>query len=321
LKYGFRVPTQLTDPQSIATLVQRAEDMDFHFAGVSDHLVVPRNIGSRYPYSESGDSWPGSLSGVSLDRPASYLDPLTLLSFLAARTSEIRLLTSVLVLPYRSPVLTAKVLASIDVLSHGRLIVGCGLGWMREEFQALGSPPFEERGDVTDEYIRAFKELWTSRDPEFEGRYCQFSDVTFEPKPVQKPHPPIWTGGEGRAALRRAARLADGWHPINSNPRHPLRTLQDLSASINEMRGYAEEEGREASVIEIALSASWSEDSAFGPDRSILVGSAEMVAADIHALEEFGVGYLMVGFGADTVEATLGLMERFTSEVTPLAAG
>lgn len=317
MKYGFRVPTQLTNPESISTLVQQAERLGFHFAGVSDHLVVPRNIESRYPYSDSGDFWPGSLARVSLDRPASYLDPLTVLSYLAASTSKIRLLTSVLVVPYRSPVLTAKILASIDVLSHGRLIVGCGLGWMREEFEVLGTPPFAERGKVTDEYIRVFKELWASPDPQFEGQYCQFSNVTFEPKPVQKPHPPIWTGGEGKAALRRVARLSDGWHPISSNPKYPLKTFKDLSAKIDEMGKYIEEEGRDPSSIEIALSASWNEGMSSEPAQHILVGSSKKIADDIGLLNELGVKYLMVGFGADTLEATLELMDEFISKVAP----
>jgi alkanesulfonate monooxygenase SsuD/methylene tetrahydromethanopterin reductase-like flavin-dependent oxidoreductase (luciferase family) len=109
-----------------------------------------------------------------------------------------------MVLPHRPPVLTAKMLATIDVLSNERLIVGCGVGWMREEFEAIGAPPYEARGTVGDEYIQVFKELWTNDDPVFEGDHCRFSDLTFAPKPVQKPHPPIWTGGESPAALRRA---------------------------------------------------------------------------------------------------------------------
>ena len=99
-------------------------------------------------------------------------------------------------------------LATIDVLSHGRLIVGCGVGWMREEFEAIGTPPYDKRGAVSDEYLGVFKELWTSDNPAFEGTYCRFANVMFAPKPVQKPHPPLWIGGESPAALRRAGRLA-----------------------------------------------------------------------------------------------------------------
>ena len=114
---------------------------------------------------------------------------LTVHAFLAASTTSLRLLTSVMVVPHRPPVLTAKVLATIDILSGGRLIVGCGAGWLREEFEAIQAPDFDRRGAVTAEYIRAFKELWTSESPTFDGEFCSFTNLYFEPKPVQKPHP------------------------------------------------------------------------------------------------------------------------------------
>jgi alkanesulfonate monooxygenase SsuD/methylene tetrahydromethanopterin reductase-like flavin-dependent oxidoreductase (luciferase family) len=142
-----------------------------------------------------------------------------------------------MVVPHRPPVLTAKILATIDVLSKGRLIVGCGVGWMREEFEAIGAPPYDKRGAVSDEYIRAFKELWTSDNPTFSGKYCSFANVAFAPKPLQKPHPPIWVGGESPVALRRAGRLADAWYPIGSNPssrwghRHGSPTSRPVSSS------------------------------------------------------------------------------------------
>ena len=109
-----------------------------------------------------------------------------------------------LIVPHRNPIIAAKSLATLDYLSGGRLIIGVGVGWMREEFEAVGCESFDERGAVTDEYIRAFKELWTSDNPTFEGKYVSFSDINFLPKPVQKPHPPLWVGGESRPAIRRA---------------------------------------------------------------------------------------------------------------------
>jgi probable F420-dependent oxidoreductase len=168
-----------------------------------------------------------------------------LLSFIAARTQKARLLTSVMVLPHRGPVLTAKMLASINVLSGGRLIVGCGVGWMQEEFEAIGAPPFDERGDVADEYIRVFRELWTSDNPTFDGRYASFSDIKLGPRPVQKPHSPIWIGGESPRALRRAARLGDGWYPIGTNSTYPVDTPERVSYALARLRHYAEEAGRD----------------------------------------------------------------------------
>ena len=152
------------------------------------------------------------------------------MSFLAGITSSAKLLTAILVLPNRPPILAAKMLATIDVLSKGRLIVGCGVGWMREEFEALGSPPFEKRGAVANEYIRVFRELWTQDNPTFEGTYCRLANVEFAPKPVQKPHPPIWTGGESAPALRRAGRLADGWFPFTQDVHVPLGNPKQFAA-------------------------------------------------------------------------------------------
>ena len=163
MEFGFGLPSRgpLAAAGNLKTLAQRGEDLGFSMASVSDHIVRPTEINSRYPYSESGTFGGGS---------GEYLEQLTMLAFLAGHTTNLRLLTSVMVVPYRSAVLTAKVLASIDVLSNGRLTLGCGAGWMREEFEALGSPPFDHRGTVTDEYIQAFKELWTSDSPAYNGQ-------------------------------------------------------------------------------------------------------------------------------------------------------
>src|SRR5712691_4680768 len=117
--------------------------------------------------------------------------------------------------------------------------VGIGVGWMREEFAALGLPPFAERGAVTDEYIRAFKELWSSDNPTFEGKYCRFSDISFLPKPIQKPHLPIWVGGESRRAIRRTAQLGNGWYPIDSNPQFPMAEPAQLTAGLQRLAAYA----------------------------------------------------------------------------------
>ena len=143
-----------------------------------------------------------------------YLEPIPLAAWLLAATRRVRVAISVLVVPYRNPVVTAKQLATIDALSGGRLIVGAGVGWWREEFEALAAPPFGERGAVTDEYIRLMKTLWTEDSPRFEGKYYRVGDVTMLPHPVQKPHPPIWIGGHTEPALRRTALLGDAWHPI-----------------------------------------------------------------------------------------------------------
>ena len=318
MEYGFGVPTSgpLSAPDSLATLARRGEDLGFGFIAVSDHIVLPRNIASRYPYSESGE-YSGALPGECLEQ-------LTTLTFLAAKTSRARLLTSVMVLPHRSPVVTAKMLATIDVLSGGRLDVGCGVGWMREEFEAIGAPPHSERGAVGDEYIRAFKELWTSDHPSFDGKYCRFSGISFLPKPVQKPHPPIWVGGESPAALRRAARLGDVWYPIGNNPCHRVGSARQLADYLSRLRQYAEEAGRDPAEIGVAYNAGWYDDrqAQRGPDgtRRPLTGVPDQVAGDIRELEELGVRYLSVNVRGQILEESVERMERFVSEVRPLVS-
>lgn len=314
MEYGFNVPTggPLATPESIAALARRGEELGFALIGVSDHIVMPKTIRSLYPYNESGE----------MGGSGEFLDQLSLMSFLAAHTSTARLLTSVMVLPHRSPVLAAKMLASIDVLSQGRLVVGAGVGWMKEEFEAIGAPPYEERGAVGEEYIRAFKELWTSDDPSFEGRYVRFSDLTFSPKPIQKPHPPIWIGGESPPALRRVARLGDAWYPIGTNPRYPVGTPEQLLESLARIRRYAKDVGRDPSEIDVAYSAAWFDDPAANMrptgEQPYFTGPPEQVAADIRAFEQMGVRHLMVGFQRPTLPETTERMERFMAEVAPL---
>ena len=317
MKFGFEAPIRGPGarPDELAKLVRQGESLGFDIVGAGDHIVIPHGVDSRYPYTSDGKYGSGG--------PGDCLEQLTVLSFIAGHTSTMGLLTSVMVLPYRSPVQTAKVLTTIDVLSRGRLIVGCGVGWMREEFQPLGAPAFEWRGAVGDEYIRAFKELWTSDSPEFDGEYVSFSDVSFQPKPVQKPHPPIWIGGESGPALRRAARLGDGWYPIGGNPTHPLGTQDQLSDCLSRLRRYAEEAGRDPSTLEVAYSVGWYDDrrASFlpGGDRRILTGEPAQIADDISRLEEVGVGYLMLGFGGPDLDGNLERMERFATRVKPLS--
>ena len=178
------------------------------------------------------------------------------MAFVAGKTSRLRLVTSVTVVPHRPAVLLAKMLATIDVLSKGRFTFGIGAGWMKEEFEALGLPPFAERGAVTDEYLLACRELWTRDEPRFSGKYVNFANILFAPKPVQKPHPPIWVGGESGPALRRTARLGDAWYPIGTNPQHRLDSMKRFAAGVERLRRLTREAGRDPAQVALAYRVS-----------------------------------------------------------------
>ncbi len=246
MRYGFYLPTRgpTATPDALCTLVQRAEALGFDSVVIADHIVFPVEIHSSYPYTVGG-VFPGGGTGE-------YFEQLTLLTYLAGVTEQIRLVPSVMIVPHRPALLTAKILATLDVLSQGRLILGVGVGWMEEEFQALGAPPFAQRGAVTDEYIKAFKELWTSDNPTFEGEFCQFSNVKFLPKPVQQPHPPIWVGGHSRPAIRRAARLGNGWHPVGGIPAAPLEP-EEMAEKVALLHRYAQGAGRDPAELDVSM--------------------------------------------------------------------
>jgi probable F420-dependent oxidoreductase len=314
---GFTIPTRgpLATPQGVEAFARRAAELGYAHLAVPDHVIVPRSIDSRYPYSASGE-FPGALSGACFDQ-------FTLLAFVAAINSQARLLTSVTVIPHRGAVHTAKTVSTIDVLSQGRMILGVGAGWMKEEFEALGAPPFEARGQVTDEYLQAFKLLWTEDDPRFEGEHVRFANISFLPKPVQKPHPPIWVGGESPAALRRTVRYGDTWFPIGNNPRHALDTVARFAQGCDGLRVVAEKHNRDPQSIGLAFFANWFDENktleARNGERHILTGSAEQVAEDIRGLADLGVRDLTLNFQRDTLARSLDSMQHFAEVIRPLA--
>ena len=224
MQFGFNLPLSgpMASPAMLARLAAEGEAIGYDYAAISDHIVEPIDIHARYPYTESGE-FPASSRGERHEQ-------LTVIAYLAAKTSRLKFLTSVMVVPHRPAVLTAKILATIDVMSGGRLIVGVGAGWLAEEFAAIGAPPFAVRGAATDEYLMAFRELWTKDKPRFDGRFVKFSDILFAPKPVQKPCPALWIGGESGPAMRRAARIGDG-SPILSIGSTPWRATGRRSSA------------------------------------------------------------------------------------------
>ncbi|MEE9145878.1 MAG: LLM class F420-dependent oxidoreductase [Candidatus Tectomicrobia bacterium] len=315
MQYGFTLPGRgpYATPENLGRLVTHGEALGYDSVHTGDHILIPKHIASPYPYSDTG-AFPGSASGE-------YLEQLTVLAFLAGQTHRIRLSTSVIIVPHRNPLVAAKTLATLDVLSQGRLIIGVGVGWMREEFEALGIPSFDERGAVTDEYLQVFKELWSSDNPTFEGKYCRFSDIDFLPKPVQKPHPPIWVGGESRRAMRRTARFGNGWYPIGSNPQFPMGAPELLKAGLERLASLCQAEGRDPAEIDIVYRSHALE---LGPHaatgaRGPFVGNAEQIAGDIRQYEALGVTHLIVDFvrSSRSLDDALRQLEAFATQVWP----
>tara|TARA_B100001179_G_scaffold225067_1_gene204519 strand:- start:50 stop:961 length:912 start_codon:yes stop_codon:yes gene_type:complete len=299
----------MASPANLRTLAQRAESLGFDSAWVSDHIILPRSVDSFYPYAANG---------VATFRPdEDYYEPLAALNFLAGCTQKIRLGTHVLILPYRNPVLTAKMISTLDVLSEGRFILGAGVGWMEEEFKALGLDTFARRGAVTDEYIQLFKELWTKDNPEFQGEHYQLSESGFQPKPVQKPHPPIWIGGHTNPAIRRAAKYGDGWMPIGLRPPAILEP-EELAEKITRLRRLTMEAGRPEDAVSLCFSTGVTFDDSPGATRRMMSGRAEQIAADLRQYQDLGIRNFILGFPGDSVAAVDEAMEQFSKQVMPL---
>ncbi len=272
----------LADPGTLADVARLAEGLGYHSVFVADHVILPRSLRSKYPYSRDG--------GFPYDPDRNWLDPMVALGYLAGRTTTIRLGTSITVVPMRHPVITAKQIATADHLSGGRVIFGAGVGWMAEEFALLGAS-FHDRGRRMDEYLRLMKALWTEENPTFAGPYAQVSNCAVTPKPVQKPHVPLWVGGESPAALRRAARLGDGWHSAGTS-------LGDLPGKLGLLREALDAAERARKEFVVSVSAT---------DR---------VTLDlVRQFASYGVDHLMVpvfSFDADRVRQRL---ERIATEV------
>ena len=316
MQIGFNAPTSgvLIEPDSLTRIVTEGEALGFDYVTISDHIMVPRHLDSKYPYTNTGEFPAGT--------QAAWLEQLATTAYVAALTTKLRFVLSVMVVPHRPAVLTAKLLSTIDFLSKGRLTLGIGVGWCREEFEAIGAAPFDDRGHVTDEWMAACKELWTAEFPKFSGKYVKFDDVVFTPKPVQNPIP-IWVGGESGPALRRTVKYAHGWYPVGTNPQFPMNTVSRFKTGLARMHGFAEKAGRNPKEIAIALRVLTGPGTR--PRRSI-EGEAEMCTGgdadwvnDIQELAQLGVSAVDVrlfGYGADqSLDGTIGNMHRFRDGV------
>ena len=316
MQIGFNVPTSgpLIDPDSVTRIITEGEALGFDYVTISDHIMVPRNLDSKYPYTGTGEFPAGPT--------AAWLEQLATTAYIAALTKKLRFVLSVMVVPHRPAVLTAKLLSTIDYLSKGRLTLGIGVGWCREEFEAIGAAPFDDRGHVTDEWMAACQELWTADTPQFDGKYVKFDDVVFTPKPAQDPIP-IWVGGESAPALRRTARYAHGWYPVGTNPKHPMNTVGMFRKGLERFRGFCERADRDPVEVSVALrvlsAPGVRERGSIDGEDEMFTGSDAHWVGDIKALEELGVSAVDVrlyGYGADrTIDGTIENMRRFRDGV------
>ncbi|OGO46152.1 MAG: hypothetical protein A2W34_06505 [Chloroflexi bacterium RBG_16_64_32] len=251
---------------------------------MSDHIITPRRLDSPYP----GGRYP-----VQPEWP--FLEPVSTLLFAAAVTRRVRLGTSVLVITQRQPVVLAKELATLDVLSGGRLIFGAGAGWMKEEFQAL-NVPIADHGPRMAEYLEVIRRCWTEDDPSFDGRFYKLGDVGFYPKPVQKPHPPIWIGGWADGALRRVARYGDAWHAMG-----PPEALAERYAKVKQ---FAREYGRDPDSIALTVRGD-----------AIGWGDPALAVEQMRAYKDIGASLVVLVFVGPSADAIGELMAAFMRDV------
>lgn len=315
MQFGLSAPFRgpLANPEDIRAIAQAAERLGFGFLTVSDHILCPRSIDAKYPYSDTGE-FPWTQGGGG-----DCMEQFALMAWLCAATTELRILSSVAVLPHRNPLFMAKSIATMDVLSGGRVAIGCGTGWMREEFETLGVE-FERRGQVTTEYIEAMKALWTQDNPSYDGEFVKFRDIIFDPKPVQKPHPPLWIGGESGPAMRRVAAVGDVWYPFASNPKFRLAWPDAYRERAQRVQQAIAEAGRDPASVKLAYNSPYHSETAAELDgrRIAMTGTPEQRAADARAFAEAGTEFMVVNLTANNRTEMLDRMERFAADVMPL---
>ena len=286
VKFGVSLPNYgvQAGKKQILEIAKAADKLGYFSVWAADRLIVPEP--PNQPWSKIN--------------PAVY-EPIVTLSYLASVTENVRLGTSVIVLPFRNPLVLAKQIVTLDILSDGRLILGVGVGWMKEEFQAAGVY-MKERGARTDESIQLFRRLWEEPKPSFKGRFIKFPQIHFDPKPLQS-RIPIWIGGNSKSALRRAAKFGDGWLPVGQ------LSLQEIDEKIKFLRKKAMEYGR--SVSEIEISSPY-----FHPYKEYAKPS-RFIKEDLEKYVELGVTHFIPNFICHSTEQFIDQMKNFASEIIP----
>ncbi|HKQ08107.1 MAG TPA: LLM class F420-dependent oxidoreductase [Blastocatellia bacterium] len=300
MKIGMSLPQlgQQASAESLIAVARRAEELGYDSLWVLERLLWPLNPQEPYPAAPDG-KLPEAYQTV--------LDPIETLTFVAAHTSTIELGTSVLVLGYHTPIQLARRLATLDLLSKGRALVGFGVGWSRDEFQAAGTP-FERRGARADEFLEALLALWTKDPVAFDGNYYHIPESKVGPKPVQKPHPPIYIAGFGPYTFERAVKYGQGWNPSG------MPSFEWLEGMIKQFHETAERAGREPMEVVFRAFTMVFEQSV--PERHPMMGTLAEIKEDIQRLRDIGVTHLIhsptaIGFDPSaTTDDALALIER-----------
>lgn len=313
IRFGFSGQGRgaLADREGLGTLARRADALGYDSIFVSDRMLIPVASTSGYPYSPTG-AFP-----LGPDEP--WLEALTAVTWLATITQRIHVGTSVLIVPYRNPVFTARALATADYLSGGRVILGAGIGWWREEFEAVGVP-FAERAARTVESLRIMKEIWTKPRVAFEGRFWRIAEAGgVRPQPAQRPHIPIWIGGHSEAALRRVVAIGDGWHPLGLRPPVALHP-PEMAAAVRHLKDLAAAAKRDPRGITITFKGPVKFDPAAPKNRAPLTGSPAQIVEDLSAYVLAGVEHFVLDFSVPTVPEMVDVLERFAADVRPKVA-
>jgi probable F420-dependent oxidoreductase len=303
MEFGCHLPVfgPAATRAGLLTFAREMERLGYDSLWASDHIVIPHTIRSRYPYSDTGQ--------FPLAADATFLEPLTALAMVAGVTERVKLGTTVIVLPHRHPVLAAKMLSTLDHLSGGRVILGAGVGWMREEIELLGAP-FDERGAWSDEAIRIMRACWRDERTRFHGRYFSFDDIGCFPKPVRGDIP-IWMGGHSKPALRRIVALADGWHAA-------FPTAAGLEAGLSALREECVRQKRPFDELSITLRAGLAiRTSPGGPDRRALQGTPEEIVADLRAFKALGVTHVLMEASYRDLGQMTRTFEAFARDIRP----
>jgi probable F420-dependent oxidoreductase len=296
---------RLATPDAILKLAHLAETLDFDSVWVADHVAFPAAVRSPYPYSATG-AFPADLAEP-------LMEPIATLGVLAGATRRVKLGTAVLVVPYRNPVLLARMLVTLDQFSGGRIVLGAGAGWLAEEFAVLGAPDFARRGHVTDEYLEIFKAIAAGGTVTYRGTTYQFDALHSSPGAVQRPHPPILIGGLADAALRRVARAADGWLAVTLGP-------AQLQARLDVLRRLCAEHERRYEALTLAyklfLGIGAPKPTQFD-QRAPGTGSPQQIIDDLKAILDLGFRTVIVRYQGTSADEQIAQISRFASDIIP----